>query len=90
MLVGPATDVYALGAVLYAALTGRPPFSEGTLAQRIARHQAEKPPPIEQSRPDCPRELIEICNRMMEKKADDRQQSAAEVASELEGWLATL
>lgn len=80
-------DLYSLGCTLYFLLTSHPPFPEGSLAQRIAKHQSEKPRDIRLDRPDCPSELIAICNRMIEKKADDRYQSADEVAEVLTDWL---
>ena len=83
------TDLYGLGCTLYFALTGHPPFPDGTLAQRIARHQTQKPPDIRIDRPDCPDELIAICQKMMEKKADKRYQTASEVAVAIRAWLAT-
>lgn len=80
-------DIYSLGCTLYFLLTGHPPFPEGSLAQRIAKHQLEKPADIRLDRPDCPEELIAICDRMMEKKPEDRYQSVAEVAEALTIWL---
>lgn len=80
-------DIYGLGCSMYFLLTGHPPFVDGTLAQRIARHQVELPPDIRGDRPDCPVGLLEICVRMMSKRAEDRQQSAREVCEALAAWL---
>ena len=80
-------DVYGLGCTLYYLLTGRPPFPEGTLAQRIAQHQSTIPPDIRITRPDCPEVLGSICFKMLQKNPDHRFQSAMEVAGELEAWL---
>lgn len=82
-------DIYGLGCTFYFTLTGHAPFNEGTLAQRIARHQTQMPPDIRDDRPDCPRELVDICVKMMRKKANDRFQSCSEVAAALESWLAS-
>jgi serine/threonine protein kinase len=82
-------DIYSLGCTLYFLLTGHAPFPEGSLAQRIAKHQTEAPADIRRDRPDCAVQLISICTRMMEKKADDRFQTAAEVAEALTAWLET-
>jgi serine/threonine-protein kinase len=82
-------DIYSLGCTLYYALTGHAPFNEGTLAQRIAKHQTQMPPDIRNDRPDCPTSLIGICNKMMQKDADDRQQTARQVAEDLDEWLAS-
>ena len=76
-------DIYGLGCTLYFLLTGRPPFPEGTLAQRIAKHQKAMPTSIRKLREDCPGELEGICVKMMQKEAKYRYQSAAEVADAL-------
>lgn len=82
-------DIYGLGCTMYFLLTGHPPFREGTLAQRIALHQSQMPPAIRNDRPDCPRELEAICNRMLEKEPSQRFQTAGEVAAELRKWIAS-
>jgi serine/threonine protein kinase len=76
-------DIYGLGCTLYFLLTGRPPFPEGSLAQRIAKHQNEMPTSIRKIRSDCPGELEGICVKMMQKDPQYRYQSAADVAEAL-------
>ena len=77
-------DIYGLGCTMYFLLTGKPPFSDGTLAQRIAKHQTEMPTAIRQMRPDCPGELEGICVKMIQKDMRYRYQSASDVAEVLE------
>ncbi|MFO0868146.1 MAG: protein kinase [Pirellulales bacterium] len=86
--VDARADIYALGCTFYYLLTGHPPFPEGSLAQRIAKHQTQVPADIRLDRPDCPRELVEIVSRMMQKRRERRIQTAREVAEKLRAWLA--
>ena len=81
-------DIYGLGCTMYFLLTGRPPFSDGTLAQRIAKHQTEMPDAIRQHRKDCPGELEGICVKMIQKDPQYRYQTADDVAEVLEKFVA--
>lgn len=81
-------DIYSLGGTLYFLLTGHPPFDEGNIAQRILAHQTQEPPSIFTQRPTVPRELVEICTRMMAKKPEDRFQTMDQVAQALEAFVA--
>jgi serine/threonine-protein kinase len=80
-------DIYGLGCSLYYLLTGHPPFPEGSLAQRIAKHQNQMPADIRKSRADCPRDLADICVKMMQKRPEKRYLNMREVADALENWL---
>ncbi len=80
-------DIYGLGCALYFVLTGHPPFPDGTLAQRIAKHQTQMPEDIRKDRPDCPRDLADICVKMMQKRPEKRYAHMREVADALQHWL---
>lgn len=82
-------DIYSLGCTLYFLLTGHPPFPDGTLPQRLMKHQTQTPPSIYEDRPDAPSSLVNICMRMMAKTPDARFQTAAEVAQELSSFMVT-
>src|SRR6478609_4745345 len=82
------SDIYSLGCTLYFLLTGGPPFREGSISERLLKHQTTKPESIFKTRPDAPASLVEICEIMMSKKPADRFQSAGEVSAQLKSWLA--
>ncbi len=79
-------DIYSLGCTLYFLLTGHPPFPEGTLPERILKHQNQEPQSIASERSDVPQSLIDICKKMMAKRPDNRYQTADELSQVLAAW----
>jgi serine/threonine-protein kinase len=77
------SDIYSLGCTLYFLLTGRPPFPEGSLAQKLLWHQQAQPTPLESLRRDLPAGLGAVVRRMMAKRPQDRFPAAAELAAAL-------
>jgi len=80
-------DIYSLGCTLYFLLAGRPPFHEGSLAQRLLAHQNQQPDGLETLRPDVPPALCSLLRRMMAKSPKDRIATAGEVAQALDRML---
>ena len=77
------SDLYSLGCTMFFMLTGRPPFADGSMVQKLLRHQQERPPAIESLRPDVPRAFGQILERLMEKDPAARYQRPADLVAEL-------
>lgn len=86
-LVGPLSDVYSLGAVLYAILTSRPPFAETNALDTLAQVLEGEPPTPSRINPAIPPALEAICLKCLEKSPRERYQSAAALADDLERFL---
>ncbi len=85
--LGPGSDIYALGATLFAALTGRPPFLGDSIPQLILAAQEAPPTPPSRHAPGCDAELDAIVLRCLEKDPARRFGSAPELAGQLAGYL---
>jgi tetratricopeptide (TPR) repeat protein len=81
--VGPAADIYALGAILYDLVTGRPPFQAETPMDIIIQVVAEDPVPPSRLQPRLPRDLETICLKCLSKDPRRRYASAEELADDL-------
>jgi len=82
----PSVDVYGLGAVLYACLTGRPPFVRESLQKTLERVRVESVLPIREQRPDIPRDLETIAMKCLAKEASKRYRGARELSEDLRRW----
>ncbi len=85
--LGPRTDVYGLGAILYQLLTGQPPIQGQDALETLRLVTTQLPLAGSATRPDIPHDLDAIARKCLAKQAADRYESAGQLAADLERWL---
>ncbi|MDF1860382.1 MAG: protein kinase [Verrucomicrobiales bacterium] len=82
--LGPTSDIFSIGVVVYELLTGQRPFAAATVEEIVEQVRTLDPPPVHELNPDIPLRLSNILQKMMQKAPGDRHQSAHEVLHDLQ------
>jgi serine/threonine-protein kinase len=77
------SDLYSLGCTFFYMLTGRPPFPEGTVLQKLLQHQGDQPPDVRQFRPELPEGVSRVLRRTLAKDPRHRYANPGEMVAEL-------
>jgi len=86
--LGPATDVFALGVILFECLSGKPPFDGDSFERVLFKIVNDAPPDLQRLRPEISQDLVRLVEHMLAKDPEHRPQSAFQVMTELETLLA--
>ncbi len=84
------SDIYSLGCTFFYMLTGRPPFPEGTVLQKLLQHQGDEPPDIHEFRPEMPEQVSAVLRKLLAKDPNRRYQTADELVEHLQQLAAEI
>ena len=77
------SDIYSLGCTFFFMLTGRPPFPEGTVLQKLLQHQGDQPPDVHEFRPELPHDVTGVLGKMLAKDPRQRYRNPDELVGDL-------